>query len=331
MLDLDTTAKLDTTVMSSAARRATFNHQQNLLALQQTQPNLVVLCDAENPQCLFARDGTLTALVNGKWWGGCSVPTKAAAELLKTLHITASVACFLVPTHPAQIAFALTQLKAEQAILAIIPRHEDMLLALHCHDFSRDIAAHRLWFVAGDAWADELSKIFHSNPGLPLPQQFIRSALLSEDASAPLIATAQKVFTDELHRRSNLLSELRQQHAQKSSRITLAAHMHFRLWDDAGAVLQQLIADELRLDCTTIDFDDPAQASPLALAQAAAESSALITVNLTRADCGHFIHPQTPIISWLTSRPIPAFVPTFARDKFLLPDPRLLQIAKQSN
>jgi len=42
----------------------------------------------DHVEWLFARDGALTARENGKWWGGCPVPAKAAEELLRTLDIT---------------------------------------------------------------------------------------------------------------------------------------------------------------------------------------------------------------------------------------------------
>ena len=130
------------------------------------------------------------------------MPSKAAEELLRTLHITAPVACFLAPSHAAQIAFALAQLGPEQTIIVIMPGEREISLALHCHDFSADLSSHRLWFAAGEDWARQMSQILEANPGLPIPQQFIRTALLGEDVSGPLIATAQKIFTNELNRRS---------------------------------------------------------------------------------------------------------------------------------
>src|SRR6266581_172687 len=184
-----------------AARQAVCNCEHNLRALASTQPDLAASFAHIGPdlEWVFARDGTLTALENGKWCGGCSVPSKAAEELLRTLHITAPVACFLAPSHAAQIAFALTQLGPEQAIIVIMPGVREIALALHCHDFSADISSHRLWFAAGEDWARQMSQILEANPGLPIPQQFIRTALLGEDVSGPLIATAQKIFTHELN------------------------------------------------------------------------------------------------------------------------------------
>ena len=198
MLELETATPIEIESGSSAEVQAASNWKSNLFALAETQKELAgSLKDlSSDVESVFARDGTLTALEKRKWWGGCSVPAKAAEELLRTLQITVSVACFLAPTQPAQISFALRRLKNEQAIIALLPRFDDVLLTLRSHDFSRDIAAHRLWFAVGDQWPAQMSQLFRLNPGLPIPQQFIRTALLSDDSSAPMIVTAQKIFAD---------------------------------------------------------------------------------------------------------------------------------------
>src|SRR3954464_7968170 len=108
MLDMDV-AMQAVEAPTSAARESKRNWQRNLAAITATQSDLAESIAAANcpVEWIFARDGTLTAFENGKWWCGCSVPAKAAEELLKTLQISATMACFLAPSHPAQIAFAL--------------------------------------------------------------------------------------------------------------------------------------------------------------------------------------------------------------------------------
>jgi hypothetical protein len=334
MLELDSAVPTTLAAAGSAAVLAQQNWKGNLAALAANQPDLTAALAQIQPsvESIFARDGTLTALEKAKWWGGCSVPAKAAEELLKSLHITAAMACFLAPSHPAQIAFALDQLKPEQAIVAVVPHLNDLALSLHCQDFSIEISSHRLWFSAGKNWRQQIGQIFESNPGLAIPQQFIRTALLNDDASAPLIATAQKLFSDELSRRSNLLTQIRHRRPTIThrKRFTIASNMCFRLWDDAGAILQQLTGQLSDSDRTLINFDDPIHASPLALAEAAAESDAVIAANLTRADCSNFLQPDIPLITWLTTRALPAFDSSAARDFLLLPDQRILQLAKES-
>src|SRR4051812_36646301 len=150
MLELEPATASCPPLASAAARQANFNHQQNVGGLRETQPELTALRSNEVVEWVFARDGSLTALDrNGKWHGGCSVPHRAAEELLGSLEISANVACFLAPAHAAQIAIALDRLKAHQAVIAVVPEMGDLNIALHCDDFAKDIAAHRLWFVAG--------------------------------------------------------------------------------------------------------------------------------------------------------------------------------------
>src|SRR4051812_34560819 len=100
MLDLESGNSMVIEAACSASLEAARNWKRNLAALATSVAQI-------NPQTefVFARDGALTALQDGKWWGGCSVPEKAAEELLQTLNITSPVACFLCPTHSAQIAF----------------------------------------------------------------------------------------------------------------------------------------------------------------------------------------------------------------------------------
>src|SRR5882672_5686669 len=118
MLDLESATQSAVEAPSSATLQATGNWRHNLAALARTQAELAASLTQINPRAewIFARDGALTAFETGIWWGGCSVPLKAAEELLNTLQITVSVACFLAPAHPAQIAFALRRLKCEQAV-----------------------------------------------------------------------------------------------------------------------------------------------------------------------------------------------------------------------
>lgn len=312
------------------------NWQRNLEALAGTQADLAGSLSPMNAgiEWVFARDGALTALEDQKWWGGCSVPLKAAEELLRTLEITASTACFLVPSHWGQIETALRRLKPEQAVVALVGRFDDLRLMLQCRDFANDISAHRLWFCAGDAWAAQMAGLFRSNHGLAIPQQFIRTALFSDETSTTLIATAQKIFSEEFNRRSLAISELRKtrsrQRGNKRKRITLAAPMRFRLWDDAGSILRKIMADDSSFEWTVINFDDPIHASPSALAHAAAESDVVVAANLTRAHCAQLLGPEIPLISWLTKHAIPSFETAAPHDTLLLSDDYSLELAKKS-
>ena len=82
---------------------------------------------------IFARDGALTfMLANDRWWAGCSVPKQAARFMLKNMEVPGNVACFLAPTHAAQLRVALDKLESQQAIVAIVPDAQTLSVILHC-------------------------------------------------------------------------------------------------------------------------------------------------------------------------------------------------------
>src|SRR5205807_9778189 len=115
---------------------------------------------------------------------------------------------FLSPLHAAQLRVALDRLERSQAIVAIIPDATTLWVVLHCEDFSQDIAAHRLWFAAGENWEAELERLFVDQPGLCTPSQFIRPILADPEAADRLIAPAQKIFSTEGSRRAEQIRQL---------------------------------------------------------------------------------------------------------------------------
>src|SRR3954471_5526676 len=121
MLELDSAIQTTLEAISAAAPQAAGNWHRNLAAITATQSDLAKSIAGIEVEWLFARDGTLSAIEDGKWWGGCSVPGRAAEELLRTLDITNAVACFLNPSHPAQLALALGRIRPEQAVIALLP------------------------------------------------------------------------------------------------------------------------------------------------------------------------------------------------------------------
>src|SRR5687767_5348968 len=94
---------------------------------------------------VFGRDGSLTAFdESGHWWSGCSLPVRAAGEVLKTLDVRGPVGCFLAPPHAAHVKVALEMLRPGQAVIAIVPEERDLRVMLQCWDFSADICRGRL-------------------------------------------------------------------------------------------------------------------------------------------------------------------------------------------
>jgi hypothetical protein len=177
------------------------------------------------------------------------VPQRAAEALLRNFRPQAVATCILAPSHAAQIERALAMLPAEQALLVIQPDVQRVYMDLHCCDFSADIHGRRLWFAAGAGWAQELARIFVDNPGLPTPQQFIRTALVSEESAGEMMTVAQRVFAAEAQRRMALIQELRGRARKvggKIGRLCIIAPSRFRLWNDAGRVLGEMIGEQAK-------------------------------------------------------------------------------------
>src|SRR5438067_571420 len=147
--------ELTLTTAAVAARR---NFKANLLALEGRQPELAaaVADDLPDVEWVLARDGALTARVDGTWWSGCSLPQRAAQSLLEKMDLKAMVTCFLSPTHAGQVRVTLDRLSGAQALIAAVPDVADLRLMLCCETFEMAIRAGRLWFAWGEGWDVEL-------------------------------------------------------------------------------------------------------------------------------------------------------------------------------
>src|SRR5947208_318883 len=79
------------------------NWDANLAALAAKQPALAAALramPAPDVSWLYARDGSLTAHdALGRWWSGCSLPSRAAQAMLKQLTLRGVVGCLLAQTH----------------------------------------------------------------------------------------------------------------------------------------------------------------------------------------------------------------------------------------
>ncbi|HSU66353.1 MAG TPA: hypothetical protein VLJ39_05760 [Tepidisphaeraceae bacterium] len=319
---------------SAASERAAANREANERALQQSQPDLCILELPPDLEWVFARDGSLTALLGGStWWAGCSLPKRAARFMLKDIDVAGVTACFLHPTHAAQLRVALGHLEARQAILAIQPDPKSLAVALHCEDFSQDIAAGRLWFVAGEDWPAALEALLARNPGLPTPSQFIRPILSEPEAADRLIEPAQAVFTEVGARRTAILRERAAELLKirpPTGRVCVVAPTTFRLWDDAGRVLREIELAGSGFTVRPFDPDQPTCASPLALAEMASDCDAVIAPNLYRSSVPEMVSAGIPWISWVTSPRIPSADGSSKRDRLLLADKDWQAAAQQA-
>ncbi|CAN5498275.1 hypothetical protein BH09PLA1_BH09PLA1_21420 [soil metagenome] len=269
---------------------------------------------------VYGRDGALTARDSeNRWVGGCSIPRRAAMAQLRALSVSGAVACYLAPAHAAAIRVALDRLRPEQSIIAIVPDESEFRFMLHCEDFSRDVAAHRIHFVVGDDWARKLEPLFERYAGLSIPSQFIRIKGAAPDLLDSLIADAQRVFSSVTANRADEIRSLRTRQPSTGStqRLCVVAASQRRMWNDWGAILADSLGDG---KCIRIDPDDPREAAPLAVARAATECDAIVTVDVSRADAPDVVSQELPWITWVTNGNIPARSACGARDRLLVLD-----------
>ncbi|HEV2294540.1 MAG TPA: hypothetical protein VGR35_11850 [Tepidisphaeraceae bacterium] len=298
------------------------NWRANVAALTGTQPALVPLLSQApvDATWLYARDGTLTARSpGGAWWGGCSVPAAAAKAMLKSFVGAGTVACFLRPPSAAAVRVALDKLRPHQGLVVLVPDAAAMRVMLHCENFAADLRAHRLWLVTGADWEARLATLLRENDGLPTPTQFVRLNDGDEELAEAMIAPAQRVFSDITQHRA---TAIRQFHDARWTGTTAGACViaptHFRLWDDAGHTLARLAGE---LGWHHVDPDNPACASPLAMARAASACAAVIMPNTSRADLPNVVSIALPWITWVTSARVPAFAGAGPGDALIVADP----------
>lgn len=318
--------------LALADRRWAANVAANGHALAATQPGLVRVLRDGLPGFtpVFARDGSLTTFYDREtWWAGCSLPRRAAGAMLKRLDARGGTSCFLCPPHAAHLRVALDRAERNQAVIAVVPADRDLAVMLGCENFSADLAAGRLWFAAGEDWPAVLGRLLADRDGLPMPQQFIRLPTLPDEEVQHLVKSAQQVFAAENARRAAATASLRDGWSPATNgarrRVCVVAPSHFRLWNDAGQVIADALAASAgnapAAEWRTFDVDDPAQASPLALARAAVASGAVVSANLARADLPNLLPTDLPWLTWVTTPRVPPFAPAAGpRDALLLAD-----------
>jgi hypothetical protein len=200
-----------------------------------------------------------------------------------------------------------------------VPDTRDLRLILACDDFSNEIDRGRLWFAAGEGWAVQLETLLREQDGLPLPGQFIRTALVDGERIDALIAGAQGIFQRESLRRADWITErLNREDRARTGTIGVWGPGAFRLWADQGAVLRRIARDE---GWSGVETEDPCQASPVALARLAAACDVLVVANQGRVDLPVHLPPRTRVITWLTRPNVPACATEARGDRLLLAAP----------
>ena len=279
---------------------------------------------------VLGRDGSLTARdASGRWWGGSSLPLLVGRSLLTTLEPAGVVGCFLSPTTAGQVRAALEKASAGQAVIAVVPDDATARVVAHCDDFSAEIRSGRLWFACGFRWGKILAGLLEANPGLPVPQQYIRTALLDDEALAGLTAVANPVFAAETARRANLIGDVRDRAAgaaRRSGRVCVVAGSKFAPWDVAGPLLAAALGDA-RAGWERLDTDAPLTASPLALALAAEGCEAVVAADLFRNDLPGVVPAGVPWVTWATTPRLAAPDPGARADAVLVADAAWLRSA----
>ncbi len=328
-----------TRTQTLAERAAQANFSANHRALSSSQPTLINFTDSRprDLEWVFGRDGSLTARKGGETWlGSCSLPARAAMEMLRKLDVSGAVACFLAPGHAAQIRAALAKMRPEQAIVALVPDESELTAMLHCEDFSQPIRSNRLWFVTGDGWEGQLAKLLDEHPGLGTPGQFIRVPASAAELIDRLIPHAQRVIGEVIKVRSNAIQSLRELSWRRPSttRLLVVAPTQFRLWNDVGEMLiaaaREACDQRDDLSWTLFDADDPASSTPLALASLARQCSAMITSNTSRADLAPIIPLELPWITWITGSRLPPAGAAGPHDRQILADVSMMEPARRA-
>ncbi len=309
-----------------AAMQALLNFQSNLSALNDFQPDLAAELSSVsvNAEWLFARDGYLSAQVDQQWLSACSIPLLAGRQFFKKLDLVGTLGCFLLPKHAAQLRAVFEKISPTQAILAVIPQPGDLATLLHCDDFRSEISAARLFFATGADWPQRLGNIFRKFPGLPLPQQFLRTPLLDDAEMGIFTEPAQRIISTETARRADRLSELASRTASPASgrRTLVLASSVLNLSDLSNIALRKALADSGESnDFIAFDSDHPLTAAPLALAEAAANASAVVAADFFRVDLPGVVPPHVAWITWVTSGRVAPCDPAYPNDAVLLADP----------
>lgn len=318
------------------AQAAALRHfSDNLRALARSQP--VLIAAIRRPEIEYAwaygRDGSLTAQTPaGEWLADCSLPYRAACEMLKSVETRGPVACLLAPVHVAQVRRAMELLSHQQALIVVAPDEAFLPVALHCHNLSEYFESHRLFFAVGPAWAAQLGELFQQYPGLPIPNLFLRPPTTSEVVSHPLIETAQRLFTETIAARNVTLAGLASSpvtpKGSSPRRVCVVAPSVYKLWSDAAAVLAESLSRQTSVEVRRLDPERPTTSSHLALAAVARECDAIFTTDFGRGEVpAHIVPDAVPWVTYATTANMPDGRRSLPHDRLVVADPAFFSAA----
>ncbi|MGA2500966.1 MAG: hypothetical protein ABSH20_24785 [Tepidisphaeraceae bacterium] len=318
---------------SDAARQARHNYATGLAALRDSQLDVAGALPAAPPdvEWLYARDGTLSARIPaGGWLGQCSLPLRAAGELLADMSAPGRVSLLLYPTHAAQLGTVLERLTPQQAVISIHETLFDAACALACHDFSPDIRTGRLYLTAGSQWPSQLAQLLASHPGLPAPQQYLRTALLPAEAGQRLMEVAGQVINTHTEQAKAIIEQPRRSlRPQPDDPVLLLAGSAFRPWDLATPALLALLRNHPAIPHSVLDIDRPDRSSPMALLAALQGHRTILTAELTRANLPQAVPADLPVVTWLLHGQVPPASPAGPHDRLIVASRELERCARQ--
>jgi hypothetical protein len=332
MLVLAPDVRTDTTAAERLSRQF---WESNFRALSRTQPLAAeVLNEVQlDVEWVFARDGSLTARENGKWFADCSVPLLAGRSMLRSLPDESVGSCQLMPSHVGLVRAARERMGTTPVLFIAQPDAKTARMILSCHGFSEQIDRHRLWFACGPAWLEQFGRIFADYPGLATPLRFIRTRVTNEEAVLPAIGEIQTVFSKALSLRGEEINRLKAEPraAVDAKSILLVGAGEFRLWEFGTQVIEQQLRSRAESDGLSLqrfDMDNALSGSPLALLKAAAEHGSVVSADVCRADCNQLLSPEIAWITWLTRPGAPPFESAGPRDAIILADEKWRPIAR---
>jgi hypothetical protein len=295
----------------------------NRAALSRHQPGLAESLDVlmVDGQWQFARDGSLTARsADGQWFAGCSVPLLAGRALLRSLSVEPGGHCLLAPAHAGLVVALRERLGPDPVLFVLHPDAAVCRTVLGSADLSSDLAAGRLWFLTGDAWSTELQRVFDAHPGLAAPTRFVQTRLTSNAVVEPLIVGMQHVIgVVATQRAAELDRAVAHRVPQIPGRVTVIGASRFRLWVPGLDALRATLPGR----CTVVDYDTdaPLTATPIALAQATAGTTAVVAANLTRGDVSAVVPADVQWITWQTRPPASTAAGVGPNDHLVVADP----------
>ncbi|MFI5381327.1 MAG: hypothetical protein ACHRHE_18675 [Tepidisphaerales bacterium] len=318
---------------SGAARQARLNYAAGLAALGGSQPDVAAALPPTPPdiEWLHARDGALSAKVPAAGWlGQCSLPLRAAGELLADLSAPGRVSLLLYPTHAAQVGIVLERLTPQQAVIVLHETLFDAACALACHDFAADIRAGRLYVLAGPEWPGQLDQLLSRHVGLPSPQQYLRTALLAAEAGQRLIEVAGRVINDHAKRSAAIVEKVQSSlRPRAEGPVLLLAGSAYHPWDLATPALMALLRDNRAIPHSLLDVDRPDCSSVPGLLAALQGHRAILTAELTRKNLPAALPADFPVVTWLLYGQVPSASTAGPRDRLIVASRELDRRARQ--